>query len=197
MIAKMHSDISRLSRLDKKDEIMKFISKNYFSLIFRIAAIDIIRIRSSMKTPGSDGLIINGANDYNMCIKLLSLTHPKNVNFDLNMEVSYVEMSEKEIGKFRVLGISNIIDRILQLQMLIFLDPLVDANLMEHFYGFRKGRNALQAIGFLSRSIQLSDTNRFVLLSIDIEKCFDNISHQFIYMHFPFPNRSLFGLLKR
>jgi len=148
-----------------------------------------IRIRSSRATPGTDEMIITDANDYLRCIELTELTHPKNVVYSTNMEVRYVEIPKKEVGKVRVLGISNIIDRVLQLQFLILLDPIIDCGLLPHFYGFRKGRSALQAVSYLSRSIQLSDTNRFVLLSIDIEKCFDNISHEYICSNFPFPTK--------
>jgi RNA-directed DNA polymerase len=52
--------------------------------------------------------------------------------------------------------------------------------LPEHFYGYRKGRSPLQAIAFLSKSIGLSDPSKFHLVKINIEKCFDNISHDFI-----------------
>lgn len=105
------------------------------------------------------------------------------------MEVRYVEISKADSTKTRILGISNIIDRVIQLQFLILLDPVIESKLPEHFYGFRKGRSAHQALGFLSKSIISSDLSRFVLVQIDIEKCFDNISHEFIINHFPFPRK--------
>jgi len=105
------------------------------------------------------------------------------------MLVKFVEIPKKGSNKLRVLGISNIIDRVIQSQFIILLDPLIDPLLSLNFYGFRKGRNALQAISYLSKSIQLSDLTRYHLLKIDIEECFDNLNHNYILNNFPFPKK--------
>ena len=89
------------------------------------------------------------------------------------------------------MGISNLIDRISQMQFLILLDPIIDQLLPNNFYGFRKGRNALQALSYLSKSISISDLTRYYLIKIDIEKCFDNINHNYILKNFPFPKKYL------
>ena len=96
-------------------------------------------------------------------------------------------MEKKDSLKLRSLGINNLEDRVIQLQFLILLDPFVESSLPAHFYAYRKGRSALQAAAFLSKSIGLSDTSRFHLVKIDIENYFDSISHDYILKNFPFP----------
>ena len=66
----------------------------------------------------------------------------------------------------------------------------MESFLPEHFYAYRKGRSPLQAIAFLSKSIGLSDSSRFHLVKINIEKCFETISHDYILDNFPFPKKS-------
>ena len=102
------------------------------------------------------------------------------------MEVRYVEIP-KPNGKTRGLGICTLTDRVLQTQLCLLLDPFYEASFPEHMYGFRKGRGALQAAGFLRSSLDRSNNDRYGLIMIDIEKCFDNISHDAIKRHFRVP----------
>jgi RNA-directed DNA polymerase len=115
--------------------------------------------------------------------------HPKNIKCTEDMIVKYVEIPKKEARKVKILGISNLVDRVLQTQFGILLDPLIDVNIPQLFFGFRKGKNTHQAFAYLSNSINFSDMNRFHLLCIDISKYFDTISHEYILKHFPFPEK--------
>lgn len=187
LIEEIQSNIAHLGFLNKSSEALRYVEYFSFSLANRLLSIESIRTRSSRNTPGIDEMIIKDAYDFKTCLSLVSLTHPKHMETSLNLEVKYVEIPKKDTSKIRVLGVHNIVDRVLQLQMLTFLDPLIDTTLPENFYGFRKGRSPLQAIAYLSRSIQLSDTSRYHLVSVDIRKCFDSISHEFILNKFPFP----------
>lgn len=112
--------------------------------------------------------IIEDTYDFKTCLSLVSLTRLKYIKTSPNLEVKCVEVVKKKDSKIRVLEVYNIVDRVLQLQLLTFLDPLIDTLLPENFYGFRKGRSPLQAIAYLFKSIQLSDTSRYHLVSIDI-----------------------------
>jgi RNA-directed DNA polymerase len=139
---------------------------------------------------------INFATDYKKCFQLLSDSNIKNANFSTDMIVKIVEIEKKDSSNTRILGISNIIDRISQMQFVILLDPLIDQLLSHNFYGFRKGRNALQAISYLSKSLQISDLTRYHLIKIDIDKCFDNLNHNYIINNFPFPKKYLKLLIR-
>lgn len=160
-----------------------------FSTIIRLLCIEKIRIRTYRDTTGFDLCIIEPAIDYKTCFQLFEQSNIKNTNFSTDMLVKYIDILKKDSSKKRVLGISNIIDRVIQLQFATLLDPLIDPLLSVNFYGFRKGRNALQAIAYLSRSIQFNDLTRYHLLKVDIIKCFDNLAHAYILNNFPFPNK--------
>ena len=188
-IEQLQYEIAILCSLDRKDEALRYVEIFSFSLVVRVYSIESIRTRKSRSTPGVDESIIQNANDYASCLQLFSLTHPKNISYEIDMEVRYVEITKKDSTEVRVLDIGNIVDRALQLQLLVLLDPIVESTLPEHFYGYRKGRNPLQAIAFLSKSIQLSDLSRFYLTAVDITKCFDSISHDYILEEFPFPEK--------
>lgn len=188
--------MSTLCSLDREKEALNYVDAFCFNLCIRLYAVELLRTRSSRSTLGMDEDIIEKANDYNKCLELISLTHPKVINKNNDMEVKYVEIPKKDSTKVRVLGLSNISDRVLQLQFLILLDPIIEVGLSEFFYGFRKGRSSLHAIAYLSKSIQLSDLSRYHLVSLDIHKCFDSIDQDFILENFPFPQKQK-CLLKR
>lgn len=191
----MQQEIATLCSLDKRDEALKLLEKYCFSLFLRVYAVELIRTRSSRQSPGEKAVATKNQvfrcdpNDYATCLELVALTHPKNISFEKDMLVQYVEIPKKDSTKVRVLGISNIVDRVLQTQFLVLLDPIIEAQLPEGFYGFRKGRSTLQALGFLTTSIQLSDLSRYHLVSVDMSKCFDSISHQYILENYPFPQK--------
>lgn len=189
LIEEIQFTIAHLGFLNKSSEALYYVEYFSFSLANRLLSIESIRTRFLRNTPGIDETIIKNAYDFKTCLSLVSLTHPKCIETSPNLKVKYFEIPKKDTSEIRVLGIHNVVDRVLQLEMLTFLDPLIDTLLPENFYGFRKGRSPLQAIAYLSRSIQLSDTSRYHLVSIDIQKCFDSISHEFILNKFPFPSK--------
>lgn len=170
---------------------LKYIEYFSYSTVIRLICIDKIRTRKSRDTAGIDLNIIKSSTDYKKCFQLLLDSNIINANFSTDMIVKNVEIKKKDTTDIRVLGISNLIDRISQMQFLILLDPIIDQLLPNNFYGFRKGRNALQALSYLSKSISISDLTRYYLLKIDIKKCFDNINHNYIIKNFPFPKKYL------
>lgn len=52
----------------------------------------------------------------------------------------------KKDGSKRYLGIPCVLDRVVQQVVLQVIDPVIDPNFLDNSYGFRKGRNAHQAI---------------------------------------------------
>lgn len=185
----LQKSIAQLSLKDEQELALKYVEYFCFSLVVRVYAIDKIRSRKSRETAGIDTITIKSVRDFKTCLNLVKETHPMNVNYNENMEVKYIEILKKDVSKVRILGLSNIVDRVLQIQFHLLIDPLIDVNLPELFFGFRKGKNTHQALAYLSHSINVSDTSRFHLLYIDINKCFDTISHGYILEHFSFPEK--------
>jgi retron-type reverse transcriptase len=96
----------------------------------------------------------------------------------------------KANGSKESLGISMPIDKVLQQMFLNFLDVIVEEKLKPGIFAYRKGRDPRMAVAAvyskLSRSRYLEE---LCICSLDIEKCFDNISHSKIISSFPFPEK--------
>jgi retron-type reverse transcriptase len=94
----------------------------------------------------------------------------------------------KADGSKRLLGLSMLIDKVLQQMFLNFLDVLVEKQLHADMFAYRKGRDARSCVAAayskLNRSLYLEDIS---IASFDINKCFDNILHESILDYYPFP----------
>jgi len=188
LIAEIQKFLTDLSAKSENVELcLNIISEFSFSLFIRIDAIDKIRMKKSWKTSDIENFKIMKANDYNMYLKLLKLTHPKNLNKKFDIQVKYLEILKKNAPKISILRISNIVNRAIQLQFVGLLDSIVDSNLSSYMYSFRRGRSPLQAIAFLHKSITLLDIEQYWLLSVNIHQCFNRLSHSYILKNFPFP----------
>lgn len=80
----------------------------------------------------------------------------------------------KKSGGYRGLGIPTINDRIAQQVVKSYLEPKVDGSFHADSYGYRRGKNAHQAIEMAK---ERCFTYRWVL-DIDIKGFFDNIDHE-------------------
>jgi group II intron reverse transcriptase/maturase len=80
----------------------------------------------------------------------------------------------KPDGGVRLLGIPNVLDRMIQQAVAQILNGIFDGGFSEASYGFRQGRSAHDAI----RSAQehISDGYKWVV-DIDLEKFFDRVNH--------------------
>jgi len=79
-------------------------------------------------------------------------------------------------GKLRSLGISTVVDRVVQAACKAVLEPIFEADFLPCSYGFRPNRRAQDAIAeihhFTSRPI-----NYQYVLEADITACFDELDH--------------------
>lgn len=80
----------------------------------------------------------------------------------------------KPNGGERQLGIPTVLDRMIQHSISQELDKLYDETFSKYSYGFRKGRNAHQA---LEQSLEYIQGGREYMVSIDLEKFFDRVNH--------------------
>jgi RNA-directed DNA polymerase len=77
-------------------------------------------------------------------------------------------------GGTRELGIPTVVDRLVQQTILQVLDPILDPTFSESSYGFRRGRNAHQA---LKHAAEYVGEGRAVVVDFDIAKFFDRVNH--------------------
>jgi len=187
----LQTEICRLSLIGADIEVMELIETYSMNIVIRYISINKIASQSG-EIPGVDNFIIK--NNRNK-MKLLFQSKKTKLNLFSTMKIKLVEIS-KPNGSTRILGISTMLDRVLQTQLCLLLDPFYEAKYPEHMYAYRKGRNSHQAVGFLKGILERSDTKYSGLILFDIEKCFYSISHEAIIKHFVVPTNWKHLLIK-
>ncbi|MEM7592993.1 MAG: RNA-guided endonuclease TnpB family protein [Cyanobacteria bacterium P01_A01_bin.83] len=103
----------------------------------------------------------------------------------------------KKDGTKRILKVPTIADRAWQCLVKYALEPAHEATFHERSYGFRPGRSTHDAQKVLFNNLRSSCNGKDKrVLEIDIEKCFDRISHKAILNRVIAPNYIKEGLNK-
>ena len=101
--------------------------------------------------------------------------------------------------KLRPFGIPTIKDRVVQTLFVQILEPIIDPHADYYSFGYRKGRNAHQAIGMLSKLLAYKpkalrknfDKRYFVhskfIINIDVKQFFDKVDPEWLFKNYPFP----------
>ena len=88
--------------------------------------------------------------------------------------VRRVEIPKDEPGKYRMLGIPTVVDRVVQQAIAQVLTPIYEYAFSEYSYGFRPGRDCHMAL----RQVQEYANEGYVYVAdIDLAKYFDSVSH--------------------
>ena len=80
----------------------------------------------------------------------------------------------KPKGGQRQLGIPTVMDRLIQQSLHQVLNPIFDPTFSEHSYGFRKGKNAHQA---LKNAQEYQKLGKRWVVDMDLAKFFDEVNH--------------------
>lgn len=80
----------------------------------------------------------------------------------------------KADGKKRPLGIPTLKDRIVQMAVVMILEPILEADFCDCSHGFRPGRNAHGALAEIRRNLQAGRTEVY---DADLKGYFDSIPH--------------------
>jgi len=80
----------------------------------------------------------------------------------------------KANGKMRPLGIPTVKDRVVQMAVLLILEPIFEADFADCSYGFRPGRNAHQALEEIRQHLLSGKTSVY---DADLKGYFDTIPH--------------------
>lgn len=81
----------------------------------------------------------------------------------------------KPDGSKRYLGIPCVLDRVVQQAILQIIDPIIDPQFSDNSFGFRKGRNAHQAI---EKAKEYYQEGYRTVVDCDLKSYFDTIHHQ-------------------
>jgi len=87
--------------------------------------------------------------------------------------VKAVEIPKAD-GKIRKLGIPTIPDRIAQMVVKIYLEPLIEPHFHQDSYGYRPKKSGLEAVGVARKRCWDYDW----VIDIDIKGFFDNLDHE-------------------
>ena len=160
-------------RANKTEEVQfKNLMKYAKNPVVIYQAMNNIKSNKGSDTPGPDGLTIR---DY---LKMIDTEFLELIKSKLDWykagPVKRVEIP-KSNGKTRVLGIPNMIDRIIQEIFKIIMEPIAEAQMYEYSYGFRPYRSTTNAISYLKQVI--STTQYEYIVEGDIKGYFDNIDH--------------------
>ena len=96
----------------------------------------------------------------------------------------------------RILGIPTVTDRLIQQALHQVLSPIFDADFSEFSYGYRRGRDARQAVQQARHYV--SDGRRWVV-DLDLEQFFDRVNHEIVMSRVArkVEDRRLLGLIRR
>ena len=133
------------------------------------------RVKANKGAPGIDGMTVEELYDWlkehkeGLIASLLDGSYePQTV---LGREI------DKPGGGKRRLGIPTVVDRLVQQAILQELEGIVDPIFSESSYGFRRGRNAHQAV---KRAAEYVAEGRAIVVDIDLEKFFDRVNHDIL-----------------
>jgi RNA-directed DNA polymerase len=81
----------------------------------------------------------------------------------------------KANGKLRPLGIPTVKDRLVQMAVLLIIEPIFEADFLDCSFGFRPGRSAHQALEQVKENLQ---QGRREVYDADLQSYFDTIPHE-------------------
>ena len=81
----------------------------------------------------------------------------------------------KANGKLRPLGIPTVRDRVVQMAVLLIVEPIFEADFLDCSYGFRPGRSAHDALEQIKANLQ---QGRREVYDADLQSYFDTIPHE-------------------
>ncbi len=79
-------------------------------------------------------------------------------------------------GKMRKLGIPTVSDRIAQMVVKLYLEPVIDPQFHPDSYGYRPGKSAIDAVGSARKRCWKYD----YVIDLDIKGFFDNLDHELV-----------------
>ena len=163
----------------------------------RVLAIESVYRSRGNLTAGVDNEVLKRKN----LISYFDILKHNKLKFHNSDPIRRVYIPKGNDGRLRPLGIPTIKDRIVQTLFVQVLEPIIDPHADYYSFGYRKGRNAHQAIGVLSKSLgyktksskekKNSGKKYFVhskfVINIDVKQFFDKVNHKWLLENYPFP----------
>lgn len=132
-----------------------------------------VKVKSNKGAPGIDGITVDQLKGH-MVKYFQPLKRKLKEGTYKPQPVKRVAIPKPD-GSKRFLGIPTVLDRVVQQAILQVIEPIIDPKFSEHSFGFRKGRNAHQAIKLAE---QYYEEGYRVVVDCDLKSYFDTIHHQ-------------------
>ena len=180
----------KVGDLRKARSLQKLILKSQAARFLAIR--QVTQLNAGKKTAGTDGK--------------KSLSFEERFQLEETLKKNYLNWEHsglreipipKKDGKIRILKVPTIADRAWQCLAKYALEPAHEATFHANSYGFRTGRSAHDAQKriFHNLSSRANGKDKRVI-ELDIEKCFDRISHKIIMDEMIAPNGLKLGIFR-
>lgn len=157
-----------------------------------LATRQVTQLNDGKKTPGIDG---KSSLTFKERFEVCEFTRKNSYNWN-HSGLRNISIPKPD-GSRRILKIPTIKDRIWQCLSKFLIEPAHEASFHANNYGFRQGRSThdAQKILFLNLNSYKKGYDKRII-SLDIEKCFDRISHNSIMSKVIAPQRIKLGIFR-
>jgi RNA-directed DNA polymerase len=165
----------------KKGNLTKLYELQYqavMSFEFRSYSVRKVVTNDGKNTPGVDNILWNKPELKYKAISKLRSTFIKPKKYKPKL-IKRIWIPKPNSDKQRPLGIPTMEDRAVQTLISLVLDPVCEELSDQYSYGFRKHKSVHDAVSRVRFITDKSYSPEWVL-DVDIENCFDTLSHDFI-----------------
>lgn len=154
------------------------------------------QVRRNRGAPGVDGVTIDQiANSEGGSTQLIEQLQQELREKTYKAQAIRRTYIPKPDGRQRPLGIPTVRDRVVQMAVYLILEPIFEADFEDCSYGFRRGRNAHQALDKIREHIEEGFTEVY---DADLKGYFDTIPHDKLMkvLEYRIADRSLLKLIR-